>query len=321
MKEFILQLNSKSLRNLGMLLIAGIILGGSFISINPIVRSISERNAETAGLNAELTQTTAKISEYSAMEGKKTELDDTRVYLMEQFPETSNNPSLIQDINDAAIAAGLSANLINNVNFGTPTTIVIPGANTGQAVCGSLASGEFAKIIPDLKNSTEEEKVYIMCTEDPLKGLPQSAFYNAATDENAARECRFDADASSGKLFYIKVKCRGGVSGTILPALYQSSVNVEGLVGKYPAKAIIAQVTGEVKQMSLSISLDNSVQVETLSRFVDELYKMGRVISISSIKVGISGERNEITYTVINGFAYSHTAIISGDSVNTGGGN
>jgi hypothetical protein len=314
MKNFLLQLNNKTLKNLGIMVLGGVVIVGLFLSASPIIKSNNERNIETSRLNNELAQTTAKIGEYSAMKGQKEALDSTSQYLMDKFPEASDVPGLLQDINAAAIKIGLSPNFVNNITVGTPTQVVEPLGVGGESVCNSLTPGEFAKIIPDLKNSTVDSKIYIMCTEKPIEKLGNGAFYNAATD-NAARNCKFGSDAASGQLFYIKVECD---FGTVLPALSASSVNVTGEVGRFPARNILAQVTGEVAQMQVTISLDSSVNINLVSKFVNELYGMQRALSISSVKVGMSNDRNGVAYTVINGYAYSHTAIISGDSVNGG---
>lgn len=312
MIKTLLGLNNKTLRNLGIMIIGGITVIGFMISFTPIINSIQERQSESDRLQSELAQVTSRISEYSAMKGKKEELDTTSQFLMKKFPEAASVPGLLTDINKAAISVGLSPNLITNVTIGTPTQVVEPLGVAGEAVCQSLTPGEFAKIIPDLKNSTPEETVYVMCSEKPLSAVSSRSFYNAAT-ENAARECRFSPDADKGTLFYIKVSCLPG--GVVLPALAAESVNLEEEAGRFPSRNILAQVTGQVAQMSVVISLDTSVSVNLLSRFIEALYDMERAISISSVKVGMVNDRNGISYSIISGYVYSHTAIISGEQI------
>lgn len=312
MNNFLLKLDSKTIRNLGVMLVAGLTVLGILVSATPIINSINARNIETAKLNNEYTQLSGKIQEYSAMKGQNDQLDATSQFLMNKFPEASDVPGLLTSINKVAGEVGLNVNLVNNITVGVPTQVVEPLGITGDAVCGSLTPGEFAKIIPDLKNSTAEEKVYVMCSEKPIKELGRSAIYNAAT-ENPARQCKFTPDAGSGTLFYITVSCEPG--GNILPALRAGSINIDGEVGKFPARNILAQVTGQVAQMSVTISLDNTVDVNVLSKFISGLYGMDRAISITSIKVGMTNDRNGVAYTVISGYVYSHTAIITGDGV------
>jgi hypothetical protein len=314
MMKALLNLNNKTIRNLGTMIVGGFVALGVMISATPIINSMNERNVESSRLINELNQVKGKVTEYSAMKGKKDGLDATSQFLMSKFPEAANVPGLLQDINAAAISVGLSPNLITNVTIGTPTQVVEPLGITGEAVCGSLTPGEFAKIIPDLKNSTSEKTVYVMCTEKPIENIASNAFYNAATN-NAARTCSFKPDASSGTLFYVGVSCK--TLGTILPALKEESINVSGETGRFPSRPILAQVTGQVAQMSVVISLDTSVNVNTLSKFVSALYGMERAISISSIKVGITNDRNGISYSVISGYVYSHTSIITGDAIST----
>jgi Tfp pilus assembly protein PilO len=312
MKSFLLQLNNKTLRNVGVMFLGAITIMGLLLSVTPILKAARERNDVTTQLQTELGQTTARINEYSAMKGKRNQLDATSQYLMGQFPETSAVPGLLTDVNSAAMQAGMSPSLINNVSVGAPTQIVVPVGLDGNAVCSSMAPGEFAKIVPDLKNSNATSQAYIMCTESPISNLTDRSFYNAATPI-AARQCAFNVDAGAGTLFYIKVTCTG--TGAILPALATSSVNVDGQNGRFPARPVLAQVTGQAAQIPITISLASSVKIQTLAAFINKLYGMGRTITISSIKVGMSMDANGVSYTVISGFVYSHTAIISGETI------
>ena len=320
MNKILLQLNEKTIKILAILLGIVIVIVGLMISVSPIVGSIQKNASEINKLSVQKAQIESNIKRYSSLEKYKDALDITAVYLNDKFPESSNVPDLISDIANAAQKSGMDKNNVANVTVGTPTQIVEPLGQSGEAVCTSLKPGDFAIMIPDIKNSTPENKIYIMCTEEPVKGLTPNAFYNAAT-ENAARTCIFSPDLAQGTKFFISVKKCG--TGTILPALRPESVQPIAGGQRVPAKPIIALVQGEVAQMSLTITIDSGVGIDTIDAFVNNLYGMRRAITISSIKTGVSADRDKTTYTVITGFVYSHTKTVTAkelENSNTGSG-
>lgn len=308
MNKILLQLNEKTIKVLAVLLGIVIIVVGLMVSVSPILGSIQKNAAAIAKLDAQKNQIESNITRYSSLEKYSKELDVTAAYLNDKFPESSNVPDLISDIANAAQKAGMDKNNVANVTVGTPTQIVEPLGQSGEAVCTALKPGDFAIIIPDIKNSTPDNKIYIMCTEEAIKGLGPNAFYNAATD-NAARTCVFAPDIAQGTKFFISVKKCG--SGTILPALRESSVQPVSGGQRVPSKPIIALVQGEVAQMSLTITIDSGVGIETIDSFVNNLYGMRRAITINTIKTGVSADRDKTTYTVITGFVYSHTKTVT----------
>lgn len=313
MNKILLQLNEKTLKTLGMLLGAGLIILGLFVSVSPIQANIAKTTSEIAKLNAQKAQIVDNIDRYSAIRDFDKELDLTSVFLSNSFPETSGVPELINDISEAATSAGMSASSVTNVTVGTPTQIVEPLGESGNAICNNIVKpGDFAKIIPDIKNSTPESTIYIMCTEEPIKGIASGSFYNAAT-EDAARTCIFSPDLKEGKEFYIKVEKCG--SGAVLPALKPNSVQPIAGGERVPLKPILSDVVGEVAQMQLTITIDSGVDINTIAGFVNNLYNMNRAVTISSIKTGVSADREKTTYTVISGYVYSHTKTITADSI------
>lgn len=313
MNKVLLQLNEKTLKTLGAVIALVIIVIGLFVSVSPIKNNIEKTTSEVNKLNAQKAQIVDNIKKYSAIRDFDNELDLTSVYLANSFPETSGVPELINDISVAATASGMTKSDIANVTVGTPTQIVEPLGESGGAICNSLVKpGDFAKIIPDIKNSTPEATIYIMCTEEPIKGISANSFYNAAT-KDAARTCLFNPDLKEGKEFYIKVEKCG--SGAVLPALRPASVQPLAGGERIPAKPILSEISGQVAQMQLTITVSSGVDINTISSFVNNLYNMNRVVSISTIKTGVSADREKTTYTVISGYVYSHTKTITADSL------
>lgn len=319
MNKVLLQLNEKTLKTLGFLVATLIVIVGLFISVSPIKNNIEKTTTEVNKLNAQKAQIIDNIKKYSAIRDFDKELDLTSLYLSKSFPETSGVPELITDISGAANAAGMPTSKVANVTVGTPTQIVEPLGEAGSAICNNIVKpGDFAKIIPDIKNSTAEATVYIMCTEEPIKGVGTNSFYNAAT-KDAARTCIFNPDLKEGKEFYVKVTKCG--SGAVLPALKPGSVQPISGGERVPAKPILAEITGQVAQMQLTITVDSGVDINTIANFVNNLYNMNRTVSISSIKTGVSADREKTTYTVISGYVYSHTKTITADSLTQQGSN
>ena len=316
MKKALLQLSDKSIKILGGLIAVALIIFGFFLSVSPIVNSVEENTAEINKLNAQKQQILNNIERYSSLEKFDKELDATASFLNDKFPEGSNVPDLISDISEAAVKSGMSSSTIANVTVGTPTQIVEPLGEAGDAVCTALKPGDFGIIIPDIKNSTDEKKIYIFCTEEPVKGVTGSAFYNAAK-ENAARTCTFSPDLKEGNKFYISVNKCG--AGAVVPALKPASIQPIGGGEKVPNKPIIAIAQGEVAQMPLTITIDSGVDVATIGSFVNNLYDMRRAITINTIKTGVSQDREKATYTVITGFVYSHTKQITADELKNSG--
>lgn len=313
MNKVLLQLNEKTIKTLGVLLGLGLIILGLFVSVSPIQNNIQKTTSDIAKLNAQKAQIVNNIDRYSAIRDFDKELDLTSNYLSNSFPENSGVPELINDISDAAVASGMSPSSVANVTVGTPTQIVEPLGESGGAICANIVKpGDFAKIIPDIKNSTPESTIYIMCTEEAIKGVGSGSFYNAAT-EDAARTCIFSPDLKEGKEFYIKVTKCG--SGAVLPALRPASVQPIGGGERVPAKPILSDVVGEVAQMQLTITIDSGVDINTIASFVNNLYNMNRAVTVSSIKTGVSADREKTTYTVISGYVYSHTKTITADSL------
>jgi len=316
MKKILLQLSEKSIKTLGTMIIFALIAVGAFASASPILGYIQTGNDETIKLNNQKTQITSSIARYSELKKYNTELDNVSEYLITKFPEASEVPSLIDDIAKAASDAGMGGDAISTVNVGTPTQVVEPLGEAGEALCSQLQPGDFARIIPDIKNSTAENRVYIMCSEEPIKTLSSSMFYNAAT-ENAARGCNFSPDEQSGSKFFITVK--GCNAGTILPALKANSVNLTTVGGKFPAKPILAEVTGQVAQMQISISVSSGVPIDVIAKFINNLYLANRAMSISSIKYGITTEGT--SGTTITGFVFSHTRVLTAEDIATANSN
>lgn len=311
MKKLLLQLTDKSIKSLGGFVIVALTIVGIFVSASPIINSVNTGNAETAKLSGQKTQIISSISRYSELKKYNTELDRTSDYLLNKFPEAANVPTLIDDISTAAANAGMGAQAISNISVGTPTQIVEPLGEAGDAVCGTVTPGDFARIIPDLKNSTAEKRVYILCAEESIKNLTGNVLYNAATN-NAARSCRFSPDSQSGTKFYITVtNCTAG--GALLPALKASSVNIESKGGRFPAKPVLADVSGQVAQMQVSISVGGGVSVGVIAKFINNLYGIDRAFTVSSVKYGITSEGT--SGTVITGFVYSHTRVLTAEDL------
>lgn len=313
MNKILLQLSEKSIKILGGFIAFALILIGLVVSVTPIVNNMQANTANINKLSAQKAQIVNNIERYSSLQEYSKELDATAVYLKNKFPEGSNVPDLISDISSAATKAGIESNKIANVTVGTPTQIVEPLGEAGDTICTALKPGDFAIIIPDIKNSTAEKKIYIMCSEEALKNVNAQAFYNAAT-EKAARTCQFKPDLSEGKKFFISVEKCG--TGTVLPALRAGSVQPIAGGERIPAKPILAIIQGEVAQMPLTITVDSGVGVDAIANFVTNLYDMRRAISINTIKTGVSADREKTTYTVITGFVYSHTKTITADELN-----
>lgn len=316
MKKALLQLSDKSIKILGGLLALTLIFFGFMAAVSPILGSVDKNTAEINKLNAQKQQILQNIERYSSLEKFDKELDATSVFLNDKFPEGSNVPDLISDISSAAVDAGMDSSTIANVTVGTPTQIVEPLGEAGDAVCTSLKPGDFGIIIPDIKNSTDEKKIYIFCTEENIKGVSPTVFYNAAKD-NAARTCNFKPDLKEGNKFFVSVEGCG--PGAVVPALKPSSVQPIGGGERIPSKPIIALAQGQVAQMPLTITIDSGVDVTTIGSFVNNLYDMRRAITISTIKTGVSQDREKATYTVITGFVYSHTKQITADELKTDG--
>lgn len=319
MNKVLLQLNEKTLKTIGFAVAALIVIVGLFVSVSPIKNNIEKTTYEVNKLNAQKAQIVDNIKKYSSIRDFDKELDITSLFLSKTFPETSGVPELITDISNAANNAGMPTSKVANVTVGTPTQIVEPLGEAGSAICNSLVKpGDFARIIPDIKNSTPDATIYIMCTEEPIRNVTNAAFYNAAT-KDAARACIFTPDLREGNEFYIKVTKCG--SGAVLPALKTASVQLITGGPKLPAKPILAEIVGQVAQMQLTITVDSGVDINTIASFVNNLYSMNRVVTISSIKTGVSADREKTTYTVISGYVYSHTKTITADSLTQQGSN
>ena len=315
----LLQLSEKSIKILGVFLGIALVVIGLIASVSPIFASVEKNTSTLNKLNAQKAQIVSNIDRFSSLQEYSDQLDVTASFLNQKFPEASNVPDLISDISKAATQSGMSTTNITNVTVGTPTQIVEPLGESGDAVCTALKPGDFAIIIPDIKNSTPDKQIYIMCTESPIKGISSGSFYNAAT-EKAARTCIFNPDIKEGTKFYITVeKCDTGV---VLPALKPASVQPIAGGERVPSKPILSTVQGQVAQMPITITVDSGVDVNTIGSFVNNLYNMRRAVTISTIKTGVAADREKTTYTVITGYVYSHSKQVTAEELTkSSGGN
>jgi hypothetical protein len=276
-----------------------VILGG-LVSVQPLVSSFNQRATETDAVEGQKALIESNLERYASLQDYVTELNAVTEYLVKKFPPSAESQSFIEQVYLAAEATGITSNQIIGINPSTPTQIVVSSGQSGEAICAQLEEGDEVKIFPDpqqaAKAGDSKNRYYVVCTEDFI--TRGGDFYNAAT-VNAARQCSFRTDVEEGNIFYLEVS--GCTEGAIVPAVYAETMTVRDSRIKVPTVDVIAEVDSSLAQIGFTISLDTSINVQQLTSFINNLYKIDRAVSIISIN---SQGGNGI---IIRGSIYSHT--------------
>jgi len=307
--KFLDGLSLRGIKLLGIGIILVLISVGALLSVQPLVISINERSAEAAAIEERKAQIQSDLNRYSALQEFVPQMDSTTEYLSSKFPPLAATQDFIEEVYDAADATNIAANQIRGINSSTGTPIVATSGQSGEAICSSIEPGEFAKIFPDpqqnIKTPDGSKKHYIVCFEDEVVEIGRGAFYNSAS-ANAARQCEFNTDVKEGTLFYLEAtKC---TEGNLIPALKAETITIEDDEDSYPTEDIIGEVATSISQIPFTILLDSNIQMQQLTAFVENIYRLDRAVSITSVTVGGGGNSGA---TVIKGYIYTHTKPIS----------
>ena len=305
--KFLEGINIKTIRLMGIggiLVVAAI---GAMLSIQPLIISINERNAEAAAIQAEKELIQSDFNRYSALQEFIPQMDATTEFLSKKFPAAVDSQGFIEQAYNAAEATGISANQIRGINSTDAIPIVETTGSTPEAICATIEPGAFAKIVPDpqqdVKDPERKTYYYIVCFEEDIAGTANNTFYNA-TSNNPARTCSFKLDGKEGRVFTLTVGgCEEGKN--VLPGINAETIRVPDSTEKFPKSSILAQVSGAVAKSNFTISIDSNIQIEQLTAFIENLYRMDMAVSLISVTVGSSSGGGG-SATVIRGLFYSH---------------
>jgi hypothetical protein len=310
--KFLEGINLRTIRLMGiggMLVVAAV---GALLSIQPLIISINERNAEAAAIEAEKELIQSDFNRYSALQEFIPQMDATTEFLSRKFPAEVNSQGFIEQAYNAAEATGISANQIRGINTTDAIPIIDTSGSTPEAICANMEPGSFAKMVPDpqqdVKDPQRRTYYYVVCFEEDIDGTANNTFYNA-TSNNPARTCNFKLDGNEGRVFILTIGgCEEGKN--VLPGINAETIRMPDTTEKFPKSSILAEVLGSVAKSNFTISVDSNIQIEQLTAFIENLYRMDMAVSIISVTVG-SNTGGSGSSTVIRGLFYSHVKPIT----------
>lgn len=293
-------MSEKALYGMGIALLVIIALLGFMMSVSPLTTAANARAAEAAQLSQQKDVLNKTVEDGKTLETFTKELSITSETLSKLFPATAQATEALQQIDNAAIAAGIPTNNLK-------TTISEPsgaGVKTGVAECPSGITAEeegrllysTTEISPKDKKSVEK---YLLCGSEAITAFDTSKLFNSSDPTDAT--CKFSADVTSGTKIMISITdCSSREIG--LGLRVGAGKTLSG--ASFPSKDLYSAVSGQSKSMDVIISLPRSISLDKVALFIDNLYKQDRAIKIDSVTYPASGD------TTIKSYIYTHTAAV-----------